>query len=262
LNQFEIDPEFNSVIGMGPVQGIYKQRGTSRFWLILLSAVCIPAGFFILYYGLVTFKISNPGSPILAFIFIALIVLTLGFLSAWRVIGKWNEVVVLYQNGFAYKTSAREMTSFKWNEIRSILIGITKVDVHGIPVGTAREYVIKSDTNKLAFDGSLDQVDDLLENIRKNVYPYIYARTKQEFDSGKTIRFGNFLINKSDGVRRNINKYKWSDVAQVRVMNGNVHFLPKKRGSVGIYDHVGKTPNLEVLLAISQELIKQNQNSK
>jgi hypothetical protein len=257
MSQIEIDPAFKSAIGMGEIKSVYKQRGFVKPWYILNSIVCIPAGFYILYYGFFTYKRLYPGNSNLAFVFLSVLLLVFGFSAAIKIIFKWGETVVLYENGFSYTQDGSDIFHVKWNEIISIKMKVVNVRVYEIlPVGTQKSYTIECNTKRINLDGTLDKVDDFILFARKKTFPYIVARIKQEFNSGIPVKFGNFIISKADGVRRSLGKYKWDEIKQVNVVDGQVVFTSKKRGH--IYDFVGNTPNLDILLTLSQEMIKPN----
>ena len=113
-------------------------------------------------------------------------------------------------------------------------MAVTNVRVYGIiPFGTIREYWIEGKSTQLRLSNTLDQIDDLLNEIRKNTFPYMYNRIKQELDSGKAVEFGLITIDRY-GVRFGDKEYFWYDLLRAGVANGRVHFIPKKNNALTV----------------------------
>ncbi len=261
MNQKSIDPVFQSVVDLGEPQAVYKQQKIAKFWRILIGAICISGGFYALYYGLVVYRNLRPNMSITAFVFAAILLLVFGIVAVGKTLLNWGETVVLYRDGLAYTADGSEVSSFRWSEIKLIKMSIVNVLVYGVvPTGSQQSYVIETNKRRLKLDGALSQVHELIHHVRKNSFPHIAAIVRQKLDSGESVKFGRIIINKSDGVRRDARKYRWNEVAQVKVVNGMIVFQPKKRVWIfsGINDLVRNTPNLDILLAISDEMIKQN----
>lgn len=169
-------------------------------------------------------------------------------------------MAVVYQYGFAYSHQST-ISSFQWEEIKSIDAMATKVRLYGIiPLGTVREYWIEGKATKLRLADTLEQVDDLLNEIRKNAVPHMFNRLKRELESGKAMEFGLIVIDKY-GVRFGDKDYFWYDLLQAGAANGMVYYVPKINGRLtvsGIRVSVRSVTNIDVLLALSNDFIKQN----
>jgi hypothetical protein len=163
----------------------------------------------------------------------------------------------VYQNGFVYSHKSN-LTIFRWSEITSITAVATNFRALGfIPAGKVREYWIAKANTKLRLASTLDEVDNLLADIRKNSFPHMYDRIKQELDDGKTIEFGLVTIDKN-GVKSGGKEYLWLDLAQAGLANGKVYYVPKKPNVIsGIHVTTQHVPNFDVLLALSNDLIRQ-----
>lgn len=267
MNQIEIPSSFRSLIGMGEAVAIYESSLSLKLLGIFCCLVVLPGGFYVLYYGVAVYPSLHPETPITAFLFISLLLLAFGLYGIWLMIAKWGQMAILYKNGFAYSNGS-EVFSFTWNNIAYITAWVVVMRVQGaIPVGTSRLYTIANQSALVKLDGSLNKVDQLANEIRKNAFPYLISKYKQEFDADKTLQFGSIFINKSEGVRKGNRKYKWIDMLGIRVANGGIEFVPKKHASLAsfsarfsnsISDTVKNIPNIDVLLAMSNAMIQQN----
>ena len=255
----DIDPSLKSLIGMGELRIIYKQRRVSIlsevlslvfFAVLILSAV---------YYAWVRYLASHRiNGEIILFIF-AVVFAYITLNSLEKESSRWKDLAIVYQNGFAY-SHRNTILSFQWTEITAINAVVTKLRVYGIiPLGTVREYWIEGKSTQLRLANTLDQVDDLLNEIRKNAFPHMLNRIKQELDSGKAVEFGLIIIDKY-GVQFGDKEYFWYDLLQAGVANGMVHYIPKKTSALtvsGIRVSVRNVTNIDVLLALSNDLIRQ-----
>ncbi|MFZ5885231.1 MAG: DUF6585 family protein [Chloroflexota bacterium] len=250
---------------MGEIQAVYKQGMASKLSNAFGSLLFLLAGGYVLYYGLnyknVYPDVAATNTPFI--VGFALILIGAGGYWAWTLFSRWNEVAVLYQNGFAH-FNGRDVTSFQWNDITSITAKVTRMTVyHFIPAGTMRKYIFESPSARLKLDGTLSGVDELVNQIRQNVFPIMVNRLSQELNAGKTLSFGPISISRTEGIRSKNKKYAWADVAGLRVVNGILEVVPKKKGLFGrISSDIGFIPNLDILIALSTDMIRQhNQNS-
>lgn len=222
---------------------------------ILGCLLFILLGVWTFYAGL-TYITAFPVFVIFGF---ALLLLGMGIYWAWKILTLWGSQAALYSNGFAH-FDGKDTISFKWTEITSVTMQVTKMRVyHVIPVGTIRVYTIESPSAKLKLTGTLNKVDDLMFQIRKNAFPHIVKRRVQDLDAGKTLEFGPVLVSRSEGIKIRNKKYGWTDIAKLNVINGAVEVVPKKKGFFqGASAPVGSIPNLDVFMALSEVMIAQN----
>jgi hypothetical protein len=256
----DIDPSLKSLIGMGELVKIYKPRRSSKLSEVLSSLFFVVLGLSAVYYAWVRYSVSHRinGETILFIIVVVFAYITFNSLKNEN--SHWEDLAIVYQNGFAY-SHRNTVSSFQWTEITAINAIATKLRGYGIiPLGMVREYWIEGKATKLRLADTLDQVDDLLKEIRKNALPYMFDRLKQELDSGKAMEFGLITIDKY-GVRFGDKDYFWYDLFQAGVAKGRVHYVTKKNSTLavsGIHVSIQYVTNIDVLLALSNDLIKQN----
>ncbi|MEW5941012.1 MAG: DUF6585 family protein [Chloroflexota bacterium] len=263
MDQLPVDSPFQPVIGMGRAQAVYKPGALSKILNALGCLIILAAGAYVFYYGLIYRdlfpNVADTNVPyILGF---ALIVLGGGAYWGWRILSRWNEMAVLYQNGFAHFSGRGDVvTSFKWNELTSITVRVTQLRVeHFIPAGKIQQFTFESPTAKLKLDGNLSRVEELVSHIRRNALPLMVNRMAMDLNSGQTLQFGPLSIHKTEGVQMKNKKYGWDEIAQMRVVNDILEILPKKRGlfsRIGVY--TWKVPNLDAFFYLSDQLMKQS----
>ncbi len=257
-NQRDIDPSLKSLIGMGELRKVYKPRRISIISEVLSSLFFVALGLSGVYYAWVRYLASHRINGEIIISIVAVVFAYITFNSLKKENSHWEDLAIVYQNGFAY-SHRNTVSSFQWTEITIINAVATNFRVYGIiPARTVREYWIEANATKLRLADTLEQVDDLLNEIRKNAFPHMLSRIKQELDSGKAVEFGLITIDKY-GVRFGDKDYFWYDLLQAGVANGMVHYFPKKTSALtvsGIRLSVRNVSNIDVLLALSNDLIK------
>lgn len=261
MDQLSIGSPFHSLIGMGESKTIYRQSVASKTLNVIGSLLFLFAAAYIFYYGLnyknVYPDVAAANTPII-YGFAALLVGT-GIYWAWNIFSRWQDMAVLYENGFAY-FNGRDVTSFKWNEITSIKIRMTQLRVeHFIPAGKIRMFIFESPSAKLKLDGTLSKVEDLVKNIRANALSFMVPRLRQELNSGKILQFGPVSIHKAEGISIKKKKCAWNNIANVRVVNEVLEIVPRKNGLFGrLSANSWQVSNLDALFILSEEMIRQN----
>lgn len=258
------DLPFQPVIGMGSVQVVYRQSIASKVMNLFGSLLFLIAGGFIIQYGYnyqYTFPdVAKENTPwIYGF---GLLVFGLGIYWAWGVFSKWKYMAVLFQNGFTY-FNGRQATSFKWDEITSVQQAVTQMTYyHLIPAGTIKKFEIVGPNTTLKMDGTLSKVDDLILQIRKNSYPCRFDRQMQELNGGRTLQYGSLSASRAEGIQMKNKRIAWADIANVRIENGNLEIHSRQKGLFkNISTPVGKTPNIDVFLGISEAMSQQANQS-
>ena len=169
MHQSNLDSAFPSVIGIGELQKIYKQNHianlseiTSSLFMLLLSILAI-------YYVWSQFKITQTLTVEMILISLGTpLFMVLGIYPLVKVSSRRNDCAAVYRDGFAYLHND-ELKVFRWDEITSIMARATNVRALGlIPVGKVREYWIVSASTELRLASTLDQIDELMTEIRKH----------------------------------------------------------------------------------------------
>ena len=256
--QTNLDPAYHSVVGMGELQKIYKQNRIAMFSEATSSILMIFFSFLAIYYVWKQYSITRVINAEIILIFLsAPLFMFLGVYPSLKLFSRRNDLAAVYKDGFVYLHN-EEVARFRWEEITAIKALTTKVRALGIiPFGTAREYWIIKGSTELRLASTLNQIDELLTDIRKNAFPHLFNRLKNEFDSGREIDFGSITISKNN-IQAKEKIYPWTEFAQVTVADGIVHFVVKKRNPVNdIHLSLQYIANLDVLVALSNEWIKQ-----
>lgn len=259
MNNPELPEAFTSVVGLGAPKVYYK--GGNRV-LSLVLAVLLLGGAALLVlvaayqaytwssYGpaMVTSKLTGP----LAF---AGILFLLGAWAGWSAYSNWNKGVMIYDRGFAYR-DRKGIQMWQWINVSSITAAITRHYTNGIYTGTTHVYTLFNNQNeKVVINDSFKKVEELAGFIEDNIYPTLYERASQAYNSGQTLTFGPVAINKG-GIMIGKKTYPWADVKQVSINNGFVKVSKKDGGWFsGASASAAVIPNLKIMLSIINQVI-------
>jgi hypothetical protein len=169
MRESNLDPAFQSVTGMGELQKIYKQNRIATFSEIFSSLFMMFLSVIAIYYVWSQFKITQAITLEMTLIFLsAPFFMILGVSPLMKIYSRRNDCAVVYRHGFAYLHND-EIKSFRWDNITSVTARATDVRALGIlSVGKVREYWIVNRSSELRLASTLDQIDDLLAEIRKH----------------------------------------------------------------------------------------------
>ena len=259
MNNPQIPEAFTSVMGLGaPKQYI---KGGNRILNLVLSVVLLGGAALLVLYGvyeafnwsfygsaMVTGKLTGP-------LVFAGILFLLGALAGWSAYSNWNKGVMVYERGFAYR-DRKGIQTWRWDNVVSITAAITRHYTNGIYTGTTHVYTLFNNQNeKVVLNDSFKAIEGLAAVIENGVYPILYERAAQAYNTGQTLTFGPVAINKG-GIVIGKKNYPWVDVKQVSIQNGFVKVSKKDGGWFsGASASAAVIPNLKVLLAIINQVV-------
>lgn len=259
MTQLSLPLQFKNIVGLGQPVKSYAHSKLSKIGNVIGCIICLAIGIYLIIEGLVLYPqrypdVAESNSPIIIGVGVAFLLGTIFWV--WRLITKWNEMLVVYDSGFAY-FNGKEMSTFKWEEISTITMRVIKQTVYGvIPAGTQRKYWIHNVSGEeLKLDGSLSEPDDFINRVREGANPYIFARKKEHFDTGEPLDFGAIAISTSKGIIKGKNNYPWSDIGQIGLNQGTLWVVPKEKGAFRKFSvPVIGMPNFDILMALSAEM--------
>ena len=91
----------------------------------------------------------------------------------------------------------------------------------------------------------IEDLEDLVENIKTRLYPLLEPQLVQQFKQGKWLHFGPFQINQK-GLRFARHTPSWEQVEEIQVQSGTLRV--KYDSSRNIRVDCEKIPNLELML--------------
>jgi hypothetical protein len=167
-----------------------------------------------------------------------------------------QNIVVLYEEGFAVSAGGERPRSFAWNAVRKVTAQIVRQTIYGIiPAGTDYRLTVWSDDpDPVELDSPLGGVEELYRAIRENAVPRITAEAVAQFREGKTLAFGPIRANRAQGMLLKDRVLAWGDIRDVQFGNRILLISPKSGGvfSKWMYED-GTVPNIDALLAVCRE---------
>jgi hypothetical protein len=162
---------------------------------------------------------------------------------------------MIYDRGFAYR-DRKGIQTWQWIDVTSITAAVTRHYHNGIYTGTTHIYTLLNYRNeKIVLNDSFKKVEELAGIIENNIYPLLYERADQAYQSGKTLTFGPVAINQG-GILIGKKTYPWTDVKQVAIQNGYVKVSKKDGGWFsGASAAAAAIPNLKIMLSIVNQVV-------
>ena len=259
MNNPNIPEAFTSVMGLG-AQKQYIKGGNRTLNLVLAVLFLGGAALLVLYGVYEAFNWSSYGSAMVTSkltgpLVFAGILFLLGAWAAWSTYSNWNKGLMIYDRGFAYR-DRKGIQTWQWINVTSITAAITRHYTNGIYTGTTHVYTLLNNQNeKIVLNDSFKKVEDVAGIIENNVYPILYERAAQAYNSGQTLTFGLVAINKG-GIQIGKKNYPWTDVKQVSINNGFVKVSKKDGGWFsGASASAAAIPNLKIMLSIINQVV-------
>lgn len=239
----------NDVSVPSPIDGLAKEerlgdlRSThdprtvnsrSRTWLVVLG---LP-GLVLLPFA-VRFVIGGFGwAAVLSVLLTAVYLGAAGRILVRDVLPGYGRVLYLYENGLVLATP-RENLAFAWD-------AVSELRVSGIRMGSAdavswRCALVRHDGAEAAMGPEFPGVQDVVETASAAVTERLLPKYISRIESGGTVRFGPFTISR-DGIAKDGEAVRWTDVADVEIRNGMVHVNRDDR-MAGMTATAGEVPN-------------------
>jgi hypothetical protein len=241
---------------------VAEYRGRQINWrekyLFLIPASMVPLtmlayGLWRHYYGYLKF------GPIAAlewsfswFLFALLSALLVLFFLILRLRVAWRRIT-LYENGIIFKSSPIRKQKLKWSRIEGIAISRIREHFLGNRI---RDHIQGLLTIKgarpIKIDQKIENNTDLIEDLKKILYPQLLPKLKKDLQSGNTISFGKVTINHK-GLRIKRRFTPWEHISSIYLHSGYlvVELQPAGNHHLSIMSIV----NLELLLYLIDEHI-------
>jgi hypothetical protein len=262
MNNPKIPAAFLSVIGLGAPRGYFPVKKWNRWGSLVFSFVFLAGALLVLIIGIYdtyvayqqhgTAMIDDKLTTPLA---ITLILFVLGVLAGWRAFANWNKGVAVYEHGFAYN-DRKGIQVWRWDGVLSMTSAITRHYTNGIYTGTTHVYKLYDRQNqRLVLSDSLSKVEELAQNIDDSIFPLLYPRAADQYNTGQTVIFGPVAISKA-GIVIGKKTYPWTDVKEVSIQRGVLKVSRKEGGWFsGASASAAAIPNLRVLLTIIHQVV-------
>jgi Family of unknown function (DUF6585) len=150
--------------------------------------------------------------------------------------------LVLYRDGFAYHTGAKDIHIWRWDEVAVILSDV-KITTSGH--GLYKYTLINRSGDKLILDDVLENVFELIQPIKRNVFALLLSPLTQQYDYGQAVTFGPVTIHLQNGIQIDGKPHAWNDIMDIKV--DRYRFIITLRDSKRHEVSTSTIPNIELL---------------
>jgi len=176
-------------------------------------------------------------------------------LAVWLLIrlARSRRYVAVHQNGVRVRLSRRQQ--YAWSSLAGVATGEVQVRFLGIPISNRfRAELYPAIGKPVRLDDSLENLPELLTQIKARLYPRLLRSMRQAFQDGERVYFGPLVIQQTElrleEKDRSPLTIPWSQVRSVKVEAGML--VIDCDGNRRIRMPVARVPNLELLLQIIQ----------
>jgi hypothetical protein len=162
--------------------------------------------------------------------------------------------VGLYGAGLTYQRGRRRLM-VPWQDIQRLHASAVRYGIFGLIWGG--EMQVRLDLKggqQVRLTRTLADLPDLVEKIKRNIYPHLLANYTRAFNQGQALEFGPLTLN-GDGVARSGRLLPWVDLASADLDRGVLRLTPAQGASarrMRIPAH--QIPNFDVCLQLIQNL--------
>ncbi len=169
----------------------------------------------------------------------------------WR--GRRLEVG-LYGAGIVYQLGKKRI-SVPWQDIYRLHASAVRYGIFGLIWGGDMEVRLDiRGGQQIRLTRTIANLSDLVEKIKRNIYPFLLAGYTRAFNQGQALEFGPLTLN-GEGIMRSGKLLPWSELASADLERGLLQLTPVKGGTgrkMKLPAH--KIPNLDVCLQLIQNL--------
>ena len=184
----------------------------------------------------------------------ALVLFMAGLATGWWAYKNWNGGVFVYDEGFAVRRR-KDMQLWRWENIVSLTAAATRPFLGRISNGTHIYRLVDRRDQRITLDDKYSRVEELATIIQAAIFPNLYARAAQKFNTGQRLGFGPVIISR-EAIQIGKRAVPWSDVRQISIRNGVLR-VSRKEGNwlSGASAPAAAIPNLNVLLNIIHQVV-------
>lgn len=133
------------------------------------------------------------------------------------------KALVLYRDGFACQTRAKDPLLWRWDETAAIFSNSTmSSSEHGVPITHLSYTLVKRSGEKFVLDDALQDVDPLIAAIKRDVFARLMPPLQRQYAAGEAVAFGPVSVERRNGIRIRNRLNDWADVLEVRVERGRL----------------------------------------
>ena len=233
---------------LGQFLGEYRNGRAFALKAWLLGPFVMSVGGVLLVAGLLD-KNSDQAGPATMVFAIALCVgiIALGALLPIVWLRNLSLRVRLYERGLSRQVRGQEQR-MRWVEVERYFRAGVSVSMHGIPVGTARQFTLENARGEsIKLNQHLRDVLRLVAIIEKEVWAQLRPRLRQDFDAGRTVVFGPLQVGPA-GIGRRDRWLAWGAFERYRVVAGVIQLFERGRSRPLFSAQYSQVPNAQLML--------------
>lgn len=257
IDKFDIGPRLSIYQGY-PIRKI--EAAATLSLLFIVCGVPFLIGLYRTLYGYAQFgsvAAVSWGFPwfIFSFIFFLIIsVYAIYRLSIARV------SITLHKHGIIIQKMLRKNQTIRWEDISELYVIQLTSRSKNKSIDTKAVIATKDNSRFSLKDSMIDNLLELLTQIKASVYVHLYPKIRDRFRAGETISFGPLIIHpRHIKIIRGVfiprsSHVPFTDINRITVKSG--HLLIKYLNNQDIRISAGKVPNLEILLDLIRSKTK------
>jgi len=176
--------------------------------------------------------------------------LILGLVSIWRSRRTW---VAIYPSGLVYHQGRRE-ASLPWPEIQSLRT-VSSLLGGGQPSALLIEA---TDGRRLRLTRDLLAFEELVRQIKEQVYPRMHKALAQSFNRGQPLQFGPVHLDRQ-GLAVRQRRLAWEQIGQAELAGGFLRIQPVNGlGQPAIRLPASHVPNVDLCLQMIQSMLERS----
>jgi hypothetical protein len=212
-----------------------------------------------------SFAYSNYGPAVvwrwsLPWLLVGAPLLLVGVVGAiWTI--RWGGLrVIAHQRGLRILRGSREL-AVPWEDVLHVYTSGVRYGVPGVIWGSRAALLLETgDRRRLRLSQAIEGLVEVIETVKRNVYPRLLASYTREYRSGKGLPFGPISLT-PQGVQKGRRSLGWGELEAARIRDGRIEMKPKAGKRLGaIRASADSVPNVEICLQLVQHLITQTQD--
>jgi hypothetical protein len=240
--------------GLGTPKASFKGKSEMGVGMTVMVIFGLLAVLFV-FIGIGLYTSRQNISALIGSVIFAAVLLLLGYVTLYYFGLRFRGLSVQVYDDRLVRTKGSKTETLRWDEIRSVWQAITNLQQYGRTVNTLYTYTIETTSGKkLIFSNEIIDIAGLGQIIQTEVTNRLVPKAMQAFNSGETVTFGTFSLNKR-GIMQGKKSMEWAEIEGAQIDNGNITF--KKQGKWFDWSRVpaAKIPNLPTFLTLIDHMV-------
>ncbi len=237
---------------------IYRTKLPLAAWFLLLISIIGTIAAVILGYFSYTWEIAHHGtaksmSILIPYLCVGSVFLFAVLFTFIKLITNKSVEIIIQEESLQINFKGKE-----WRIFLSEILNIFRRDEITLFLVIPRrkqEFEIHTTNGVAKIEGNISHYKEFLGKIEAMIYPGLYLKDQELIALGKTIKFGEILLNQQ-GLKYGETILLWNQIADVKVVRGRVvirNYQDSKIRTIKI--PARKIPNIPIFLKLAEENI-------